>query len=216
MHQPRDAARRHQLGHADHRPARPRALAPHEPARARVGDPRLPHRRHRARAHGRAPVSDLFGRKRAYVGGFVAVRARLARRRLLPRRDRADPLADPAGHRLRVPVRQRRRARHRRLPQGGARPGDGRQHDGRRDRPRARPGARRRARRDLLALGVLVQRAVRARRRRVGRAGPARARQTGHRARLRRARHEHLRRRPHRARARRLARAGSAAGTTRS
>ena len=28
-------------------------------------------------------LSDLFGRKRAYVGGFVAVRARLARRRLL-------------------------------------------------------------------------------------------------------------------------------------
>ena len=32
-------------------------------------------------------LSDLFGRKRAYVGGFVAVRARLARRRL--RRQRA-------------------------------------------------------------------------------------------------------------------------------
>ena len=31
-------------------------------------------------------LSDLFGRKRAYVGGFVAVRARLARRRLLRRR----------------------------------------------------------------------------------------------------------------------------------
>ena len=28
-------------------------------------------------------LSDLFGRKRAYVGGFVAVRLRLARRRLL-------------------------------------------------------------------------------------------------------------------------------------
>ena len=29
-------------------------------------------------------LSDLFGRKKAYVGGFVVVRARLARRRLLP------------------------------------------------------------------------------------------------------------------------------------
>ncbi len=42
------------------------------------------------------------------------------------------------------------------------------------------PGARRRARGDLLALGVLVQRPARARRRRLGRADPARARQTRH------------------------------------
>ena len=65
-------------------------------------------------------LSDLFGRKRAYVGGFLAVRPRLARRRLLRRRDRADPVAHPAGHRLGVPVRQRRRARHRRLPQASS------------------------------------------------------------------------------------------------
>ncbi len=44
------------------------------------------------------------------------------------------------------------------------------------DRPRARPRAGRRARGDLLALGLLVQRPPRARRRAVGRADPARAR----------------------------------------
>ena len=38
-------------------------------------------------------LSDLFGRKRAYVLGFVRLRAGLAGRRLLGRRDRADPLA---------------------------------------------------------------------------------------------------------------------------
>ena len=74
-------------------------------------------------------------------------------------------MADPPGHRRRLPVRQRRRARHRRVPARAARPGDGHQHDGRRGRARDRPGARRRARRDLVALGVLVQRPVRARRR---------------------------------------------------
>ena len=122
-------------------------------------------------------LSDLFGRKRAYVAGFVRVRVRLAGRGLRRRRHRADPVADPAGHRLVVPVRQRGRARHRRLPEGAARPGDGRQHDGRGHRAGARPRARRRAGGDLLALGVLVQRPARARRRRLGRAHPARARQ---------------------------------------
>ena len=53
-------------------------------------------------------LSDLFGRKRAYVGGFVVFAARLARRRLRRRRHRADPLAHPPGHRRRLPVRQRR------------------------------------------------------------------------------------------------------------
>ena len=57
---------------------------------------------------------------------------------------------------------------------------------------------------------------ARARRRRLGRADPARARQAGHRARLRRARHQHLRRRPHRASCSASRAAGSAAGTTRS
>ena len=52
------------------------------------------------------------------------------------------------------------------------------------DRARARAGARRRARGDLLALGLLVQRPVRARRRRVGRADPARAVEAGLGARL--------------------------------
>ena len=67
-------------------------------------------------------LSDLFGRKRAYVGGFLAVRAS----------PRSAPgfSADATvlilwrilqGDRLGVPVRQRRRARHRRLPQGGTR-----------------------------------------------------------------------------------------------
>ena len=55
-------------------------------------------------------LSDLFGRKRAYVGGFVRLRARLAGRRLRVRRDDADPLAHPAGDRRRVPVRERGRA----------------------------------------------------------------------------------------------------------
>ena len=176
LHEPRDAAGGHQLGHADHRAARPRALAAHEPARAGLGDPRLPDRRHRAGADGGAPERPVRAQARLRRR-LPRVRAGLARGGLLSGRDRADPVARPAGHRLGLPVRQRRRARHRRLPEGAARLGDGRQHDGRRRRPRARPGARRRAGRDLLALGVLVQRPARARRRRLGRADPARARQ---------------------------------------
>ena len=39
-------------------------------------------------------LSDLFGRKQAYVGGFVRLRARLAGRRLRRRRHGADPVAD--------------------------------------------------------------------------------------------------------------------------
>ena len=61
----------------------------------------------------------------------------------------------------RVPVRERRRAGDRRVPARAARRGDGDEHDGRRGRARARPGAGRRARVDLVALGVLVQRAAR-------------------------------------------------------
>ena len=108
-------------------------------------------------------LSDLFGRKRAYVGGFLRLRAGLARRRLLPDATvlilwrilqgigsaflfaNAAALVTDA------------------FPKRAARARDGRQHDGRRDRPGARPGARRRARGDLLALGLLVQRAPRAR-----------------------------------------------------
>ena len=42
-------------------------------------------------------LSDLFGRKTAYVLGFVVFARRLARRRLRRERHRADPLARPAG-----------------------------------------------------------------------------------------------------------------------
>ena len=183
VHEPRHAARRDQLGHADHRAARPRALAAREPAGARVGDPRLSDRRDRARADGRTAVGPVRAQARLRRR-LRRVRGGLARRRFLARRDRADPLAHPAGHRLGIPVRERRRARDRCVPQGGIGPGDGRQHDGRRDRARARPGARRRARGDQLALGVLVQRPARARGRRLGRADPARARQARTRAQL--------------------------------
>src|ERR1039458_1098098 len=56
LHESRDAARGDQLGHFDHRSARPRALAARQPAGARVGDPRLPDRRHGARADGGSTV----------------------------------------------------------------------------------------------------------------------------------------------------------------
>ena len=39
-------------------------------------------------------LSDLFGRKTAFVGAFLVFAARLARRRLRRRRHAADPLAD--------------------------------------------------------------------------------------------------------------------------
>ena len=41
VYQPGNAAGDDQLGHADHRAARPRTELAHEPARARVGDPRV-------------------------------------------------------------------------------------------------------------------------------------------------------------------------------
>ena len=134
-----------------------------EPALARLGDPRLHDRLDRARRSTAGRLSDLFGRKKAYVGGVRRVRARLARRRLLGSGTAADPVADRAGHRRRVPVRQRGRARDRRLPEGAARPRDGDEHDGRRRRAgaSARCSAARWSR--SLALGVLVQRAARAR-----------------------------------------------------
>ena len=62
-------------------------------------------------------LSDLFGRKTAYVARLRRLLPRLARRRLRRQRHGADRLAGPAGHRRRVPLRERRRARHRRLPE---------------------------------------------------------------------------------------------------
>ena len=129
-------------------------------------------------------LSDLFGRKRAYVGGFLLFAlaslgagfspdaTELIVWRVLQGIGSAFLFANAAALVTDAFPKERTRAR------------DGRQHDGRGDRARARPGARRRARGDLLALGVLVQRPDRARRRAVGRARPARARQARHGARL--------------------------------
>ena len=120
---------------------------------ARLGDPRLHDRLDRARAHARAGCPTCSAASRptsaaswsfalASLGaGFAADGTELILWRILQ------------GIGARVPVRQRRRARHRRLPARAARPGDGHEHDGRRRRPRARPGARRRARRDLAGTG---------------------------------------------------------------
>ena len=203
LHEPRDAARHHQLGHADHRPARSRARAAHHAARPRVGDPRLHDRLDRARPH-RGPAVRPLRPQAGLRRRLRRLRAHLAGRRLRRERHGADPVADPPGHRRRVPVRQRRRARDRRVPARAARAGDGHQHDDRRGRPRARAGAGRRARLDLVAVGVLVQRPVRARRRRVGLRRPPRARAARHQPRARPARDHDVRRGPDRARARRL------------
>ena len=113
-------------------------------------------------------LSDLFGRKRAYIGGFLVFALASLGAGFSSGATVLILWRDPAGHRLGLPVCQRRRARHRRLPQGGARPGDGHQHDGRRNRPRDRAGAWRSAGGDLLALGLLVQRAAGARAARCG------------------------------------------------
>ena len=113
-------------------------------------------------------LSDLFGRKRAYVGGFLVFALAslgagfsgdatvLILWRILQGIGSAFLFANAAA--LVTDA----------FPKERTRPGDGRQHDGRGDRARARAGARRRAGGDLLALGVLVQRPVRARRRRCG------------------------------------------------
>ena len=87
---------------------------------------------------------------------------------------------------------------------------DGHQHHGRRRRPGPRPGARRRAGRDLVALGVLVQRPARAPRRRSGAALVLHelAKPDAQRG-LDLLGTTTFRRRPDRARARRLARAAS-------
>ena len=120
-------------------------------------------------------LSDLFGRKTAFVGAFIVFGLASLGAGFAADGHRADPLADPAGDRRRLHLRQRPRPRHRRLPARAARAGDGHEHDGRRDRARDRPGPRRRPGRDLLALGLLVQRAARARRGALGGADPARA-----------------------------------------
>ena len=161
-------------------------------------------------------LSDLFGRKRAYVGGFVvfalaslgagfsADGTELILWRILQGIGGAFLFANAAA--LVTDA----------FPQRAARPRDGHEHDGRRGRARARPGARRRAGRDLLALGLLVQRPARARRRGLGRARPARARQARRGARLDLLGTTTFVVGPDRPRARRLARRHLAAGTTRS
>ena len=114
-------------------------------------------------------LSDLFGRKQAYVAGFVLFALASLGAGFAGGGTELILWRIAAGDRRRVPVRQLGRDRHRRVPARAARAGDGHEHDGRRGRPRDRAGARRRAGRDLLALGVLVQRAVRAARARCGR-----------------------------------------------
>ena len=149
-------------------------------------------------------LSDLFGRKHAYVGGFVVFAlaslgagfAGSGTELILWR------IVQGIGGRL--PVRQRRRAGDRRLPARAARARHGHQHDDRGRRARHRAGARRGAGLDLLALGLLVQRAARARRRALGLARAARAGAQGRPARLRPPGHRDVRGRAHRARARHL------------
>ncbi len=88
-------------------------------------------------------LSDLFGRKQAYVGGFVVFALASLGAGFCRQRHRADPLADRPGRRRRLPVRELRRPGHRRVPARAARARDGDQHDGRRGRARDRAGARR-------------------------------------------------------------------------
>ena len=162
-------------------------------------------------------LSDLFGRKQAYVGGFVVFAARLARRRLLGRRHRADPVADRPGRRRRVPVRQRGRARHRRVPARAARPGDGHEHDGRRRRPRAsgRCSAARSSRSPGTGCSGSTSRSALARLALGARCVLRELAQARQRARLRPARHDRLRGRAHRASCSASRAAGCPAGTTR-
>ena len=87
------AARHDQLGHADHRAARPRAQPPHQPARAGVGDPRLHDRLDRARAERRPAVRPVRA-KEGLHRRLRAVRAGVAGRRLRRQRHRAHPVAD--------------------------------------------------------------------------------------------------------------------------
>ena len=66
-------------------------------------------------------LSDQFGRKKAYVMGFVVFAVASLGAGFAAQRHPADPVADPSGDRRRLPVRQRGGDRHRRLPQGAAR-----------------------------------------------------------------------------------------------
>ena len=120
-------------GTLDHRPAGPRAGARHQPAGTGLGDPRLHDLLDRAGPHRRPPLRPLRPQARLRRR-LPDLRPRLARRRLRRRRHPADPLADPAGDRRRLHLRQRPGPGHRRLPARAARAGDGDQHDGRRDR----------------------------------------------------------------------------------
>ena len=72
VHQPRDAPGDDQLGHADHRAARPRARAAHQPAPARLGDPRLHDRLDRARARRPAACPTCSAARTPTSRGFVA------------------------------------------------------------------------------------------------------------------------------------------------
>ena len=108
-------------------------------------------------------LSDQFGRKQAYIGGFLVFAAaslgagfaasgtELILWRILQGIGGAFLFANAAAIVTDA------------FPREQLGRGDGHQHDGRRGRAGDRPGARRRAGRDLLALGVLVQRPVRAR-----------------------------------------------------
>ena len=127
---------------------------------ARLGDPRLHDLLDRARAVRRAGCRTCSGASRPTSLGFVLFGLASLGAGFSGDGTELILWRIAAGHRRRVPVRQRRRARHRRVPARAARAGDGHQHDGRRRRARDRAGARRRAGRHLLALGVLVQRPV--------------------------------------------------------
>ena len=73
LHEPRDAARDDQLGHADHRPARPRARRS-APACSQLVWVILAYMiASTVLVLTAGRLSDLFGRKKAYVGGFVAL-----------------------------------------------------------------------------------------------------------------------------------------------
>ena len=106
-------------------------------------------------------LSDLFGRKNRLRCRLRRLRRRLARRRFAGSGTELILWRIVQGIGGAFLFANSARAGHRRLPEGAARPGHGHEHDGRRRRPRSRPGARRRARLDPLALGVLVQRALR-------------------------------------------------------
>ncbi len=151
LYQPGHVAGRDQLGDGDHRLARPRAQSAHEPAGARMGDPGLHDRVDGARSERRAPVRPVRAQARLHRG-LRGLCPRFAGGRLLTRRHGAHPVADPAGHRRLLPVRQRSGPRHRRIPPPPAGLGHGGEHHGGCRRTRAWTGARRCSGGRLLAL----------------------------------------------------------------